>query len=88
MISLRDALDLDVHLQRGDAAVGARDLEVHVAEVVLVAEDVGEHREAPAVLDEAHGDARDVALEGNARVHQREAAAAHRSPSTTSRSTP
>ena len=30
-----DARDLDVHLQRGDPALGAGDLEVHVAEVVL-----------------------------------------------------
>ena len=33
---LGDALDLDVHLQRGDAVVGTGHLEVHVAEVVLV----------------------------------------------------
>ncbi len=41
-----DAGDLDVHLQRGDAILGARHLEVHVAEMILVAEDVGQHREA------------------------------------------
>ena len=54
---LGDAGDLDVHLQRGDALLGAGHLEVHVAEVVLVAEDVGEHGEALAFLDQAHGDA-------------------------------
>ena len=43
-----DAGDLDVHLQRGHAALGAGHLEVHVAEMVLVAEDVGEHRIALA----------------------------------------
>ena len=75
---LGDALDLDVHLQRGDAAVGAGDLEVHVAEVILVAEDVGQHGEAVAFLDEAHRDAGDVRLHRHAGVHQREAAAAHR----------
>jgi hypothetical protein len=41
-----DAVDLDVHLQGVDAVGGAGDLEVHVAEVVLVAQDVGQHREA------------------------------------------
>ena len=41
-----DRGDLDVHLQRGDALLGAGDLEVHVAEMILVAEDVGEHGEA------------------------------------------
>jgi hypothetical protein len=50
------SLDLDVHLHRGHA-VGAADLEVHVAQVILVAEDVGQHRHAIAFLDEAHGDA-------------------------------
>ncbi len=38
----REAGDLDVHLDGRDAAGRAADLEVHVAEVVLVAEDVGE----------------------------------------------
>ena len=42
----RDALDLDVHLQRGDAVLRAGHLEIHVAEMILVAEDVGEHLEA------------------------------------------
>jgi hypothetical protein len=84
---LRDALDLDVHLQRGDAAIGAGHLEVHVAEVILVAEDVGQHREAVAFLDEAHRDAGDVRLRGHTGVHQREARAAHRTPSTSCRST-
>ena len=58
--------------------LGAGDLEVHVAEVVLVAEDVGQHREAVAFLDQAHRDAGDVRLDRHAGVHQREAAAAHR----------
>src|SRR5882762_7627883 len=37
--------DLDVHLDGGDALRGAAHLEVHVAQVVLVAEDVGEDRD-------------------------------------------
>ncbi len=37
-----EARDLDVHLDGGDARVGAADLEVHVAEVILVAEDVAQ----------------------------------------------
>src|SRR6476469_9870820 len=55
----RDPRDLDVHLQVGDALVGAGDLEVHVAEVILDAGDVGEDDVVVALLDEAHGDARD-----------------------------
>src|SRR5574338_640964 len=38
-----DAVDLDIHLQRGNAIAGAGHLEVHVAEVILVAHDVGQH---------------------------------------------
>ena len=55
------ALDLDVHLEGRDALAGAGDLEVHVAVVVFLAGDVGQDREALAVGDEAHRDARDRA---------------------------
>ena len=73
---LGDAGDLDVHLQRGDALGRAGDLEVHVAEVILVAEDVADHREVLAFEDQAHGDARDRARQRHAGVHHRQAAAA------------
>jgi hypothetical protein len=65
------AIDLDVHLQRGDAVGGAGNLEVHVAEVILVAEDVGEHREALAFLDETHGNAGNRLGQRHAGIHQR-----------------
>ena len=55
----RDAGDLDVHLQGGDALRGAGDLEVHVAEVVLDAGDVGEDDVVVALLDQAHRHAGD-----------------------------
>ena len=47
---LRDAVDLDVHLQRSDASAGTGHLEVHVAEVIFIAEDVGQHGELVAFL--------------------------------------
>jgi hypothetical protein len=75
---LVDRGDLDVHLQRGDAAIGAGDLEVHVAEVILVAQDVRQDGEAIALLDQAHGDARHRPVERDARIHQRQRAAADR----------
>ena len=56
----------------------AGDLEVHVAEVVLVAEDVGEDGHAVALLDQAHGDAGHRRLERHPGVHQRQSPAAHR----------
>ena len=73
---LGDALDLDVHLQRGDAVGGAGHLEVHVAQVIFIAQDVGQHGEAVAVLDQAHGDTGDVRLQRHASVEQRQTAAA------------
>ena len=82
---LGDSGDLDVHLQAGDAFGRAGDLEVHVAEVILVAEDVADNREVLAFEDQAHGDAGDRALQGNAGVHQREASRRTPWPSTRSR---
>ncbi len=75
---LGDALDLDVHLQRGDALVGAGHLEVHVAEMILVTENVGQYRKARTFQNEAHRDTRGRPLQGNARIHQRQRGAAHR----------
>ena len=75
---LGDALDLDVHLQGRDALGGAGDLEIHIAEVVLVAEDVGEHGETCVFLDQAHGDAGDRRPQGHPGIHHRQARAANR----------
>src|SRR4051812_19203594 len=70
--------DLDVHLEGGDAVLGAGDLEVHVAEVVLDAGDVGEDGVVVALLDEPHRDARDRLADRHAGVHQGQRGAAHR----------
>ena len=72
-----DAADLDVHLQRRDPLLGAGDLEVHVAVVILAAHDVGEDADLVAFLDESHRDARHRRLERHARVHER-----HEAPQT------
>ena len=64
----------------GDAALGAGDLEVHVAEVVLVADDVGQE-DVPAgglVLDQADRDAADRVGDRHAGVHQAERGPADR----------
>jgi hypothetical protein len=66
---------------------GAGHLEVHVAEVILVAEDVGQHDEVVAFLDQAHRDAGDRRLD---RARRRPSAPARNRrprPSRTSRST-
>ena len=71
-------VDLRVELERGDELRGAGDLEVHVAERVLGAEDVGERRVLALGVHEAHRDAGDRRLDRHAGVHQRQRRAAHR----------
>ena len=68
----RHALDLDVHLQRRHAILRAGDLEIHVAEVILVTEDVGQHLEAAAFEHQAHRNTGDGRLHRHARIHQRQ----------------
>ena len=73
-----DPGDLDVHLKGGDPVGGAGDLEVHVAEVVLDAGDVGEHHVVVALLDQAHRDPGHGARHRHAGGHQRHRRGAHR----------
>ncbi len=72
-----NAADLDIHLQGGNPVLGAADLEVHVAEVVLHPLDVGEDGELVTLLHQPHGDPRGRFGERHAGVHQRQDAAAH-----------
>ena len=66
-----DAGGFDVHLQTGDALGRTSDFEVHVAEVVFDALDVGQNAELAVLAgDQAHGHTRDRALDGHASVHQ------------------
>ena len=69
---LGDRGDLDVHLQRRDALIRSGDLEVHVAEMILVAKDVGKNCVIAVILDQPHGDAGHRADQGHARIHQRQ----------------
>ena len=75
---LGDRGDLNVHLKRRDAGFGARDLEVHVAQMVLVSENVGEHRKAVVLLDQPHGDTRHRLGQGHTGIHHRQGRAADR----------
>ena len=67
----RDAVQLGVQLQRGDDILGPGDLEVHVTERVLGAEDVGQRDVLAALVDQAHRDARHHVLQRHARIEQR-----------------
>ena len=68
----RDAADLDVHLQGGDAVPGAGDFEIHIAVVIFSARDVGQDGVLLAFLHQSHGNSGDRRLQRNARVHQRQ----------------
>jgi hypothetical protein len=76
----REALELEIELEPGDALLGARDLAVHVAERVLPADDVGEQLvagELPVVVvlrADADADAGDRADDRDAGVHEGEGA--------------
>ena len=75
------AVDFNVHLDGGDAAAGAADLEVHVAVEVLNALNVQHRHPAPAVQrvavgDKAAGNARNGCLDGHTGIHQSQRGAA------------
>ena len=69
---LVDALDLDVHLQGGNPLGRTGDLEVHVAKVIFVTQDIGEHGKLVAVLDQAHGNTCNGCLQRHTGCHQRQ----------------
>ena len=71
-----DGRDLDVHLQRGDAFLGSGNLEVHVAQVIFVTQDVRQDRNAVVFLDQAHGDTGAGLRQRDTRIHQRHRGAA------------
>ncbi len=75
---LRDAGNLDVHLHRGDAGFRTCNLEIHVAEVIFVAQNVGQNGKIIAFEDQAHRDAAHRTFDRNAGIHHGEAAAADR----------
>ena len=75
-----EAINLDVHLAGGDTVAGASNLEVHVAKVVFVAEDVGQNGvfSSFAVANHTHSHTSDGLAHRHASVHQCEATATHR----------
>ena len=73
-----EAGDLDVHLHGGHAVSRAGDLEVHIAESVFIAQNIGQNDEIGILFDQAHGDAGHRGADGYAGIHERKAAAADR----------
>ncbi len=72
----RDARNLDVHLHRGDAFGRTGHLEVHVAQMIFITQNVGQDGKILAFQDQAHGDAGHRALQWHACVHHRQRTAA------------
>ena len=72
-----DSGDFDVHLKRRDALLGAGHLEVHVAQVVFLSQDIGQDHEAVTVGDQPHRDAGDRPRDRHAGAEQTQRAAAH-----------
>ncbi len=67
-----DAFDLDVHLQRGHTFGGTGYFEVHVAQVIFVTQNVGQHDETFFFLHQTHGDTGNGGLDRHTGIHQRQ----------------
>ena len=74
----REAVALDVHLGSGEPVFCTCCLEVHIAQVVLVAKDVAQDGIFlfARILDKSHGNTGNRFLHRNACVHQRQCAGA------------
>ena len=66
----RKTVDLQIHLNGGDAFVGTAHLEVHIAEEVLQTLNVNHCHPAVALGDQTAGNTGDGSLDRNAGVHQ------------------
>ena len=73
-----DALDLDIHLQSGNTVCRTGHLEIHVAKVVFVTQDIGQYCKIITFLNEAHCNTGNRRLQRHTGVHECEARAANR----------
>ena len=73
---IRKSVALDIHLSGSDTVDGTSNLEVHVTEVILVAEDVAQYGMLNIALigNETHGDTCHWALHLNTGVEQSQSA--------------
>ena len=76
-----ESVNLDIHLGSGDTVSGTRYLEVHISEVVLISEDIGEDCvtvvRVSLIGNESHSHSGNRLLDLYAGVHKCKAAAAH-----------
>ena len=73
-------LNLNIHLDSGNAFCSTRYLKVHIAEEVFQSLYIGKNGNLAAVnvFDKSHRNARHGSLDGNARIHKRKRRTANR----------
>ena len=71
---VRQTVALDIHLCSSQTVGSTSGLEVHVAQVVLVTEDIAQYSilVLTGILDQTHGNTADRSLDGHTSVHQRQ----------------
>jgi len=74
-----NTVDLDVHLQRVDTVGSTCHFEIHVAQMILITEDIGQNGEIVTLLDQTHGNTGHRRLDRHAGIHQRQAGTTYRS---------
>ena len=72
-----DTFNFDIHLQRRDTVAGTRHFEVHIAEVIFVAQNVRQNNIVVAFFHQAHCDTRNGGFDWHACIHQRQRGTAH-----------
>ena len=65
-----NALDFDVHLQSSDTVGGTSHFKVHIAQMIFVAQNIGQHRKTVAVFDQTHCNTCNVRFQRHASIHQ------------------
>ncbi|MNT23560.1 hypothetical protein D3C72_1589810 [compost metagenome] len=65
-----DAFNFDIHLQSRDTFAGTRNFEVHITQVIFVAQDVRKNNKVVAFFHQAHCDTRNSGFDWHACIHQ------------------
>ena len=73
----REAIALDIHLGCSDTVLGSRYLEVHIAEMILIAENIGKDCIFAVLLDESHRNTCNRLLDLDTGVHKCQTAGAN-----------
>ena len=71
--------DFDIHLQRSDTLCRTGHLEVHITQMILITEDIGQDSNIIAFLDQTHGNPGDRFGDRHTGIHQRQGGSTDRS---------